>query len=154
MLFRMPAILVLATIPLAVGLSAASEDCSATIPNGKGPNASLDSFGNGKLSTTLWPAGKVLFLPGGPGSLLANGSLSMKFWWWRAVHGELTIEGRRLDALAPSLKAYIPKGYGDIGFQATAIIFPTPGCWEVTGKVGETSLTFVTLVVRKSNQAK
>jgi hypothetical protein len=37
---------------------------------------------------------------------------------------------------------------GDIGFQATALIFPTPGCWEVTGHVGSTTLTFVTRVVK------
>ncbi|PYV41517.1 MAG: hypothetical protein DMG06_16860 [Acidobacteria bacterium] len=29
---------------------------------------------------------------------------------------------------------------------ATALIFPTPGCWEVTGRVGQGSLTFVTQV--------
>ena len=33
-------------------------------------------------------------------------------------------------------------------FKPTALIFPTEGCWEVTGKVGETSLTFVTRVVK------
>jgi len=32
--------------------------------------------------------------------------------------------------------------------QPTELIFPTEGCWEVTGRVGDASLTFVTLVVR------
>ncbi len=39
----------------------------------------------------------------------------------------------------------------DIGFQATHVIFPTPGCWEVTAQVGErrdSKITFVTRVVR------
>lgn len=33
------------------------------------------------------------------------------------------------------------------GFQVTGLIFPTPGCWEVTGIVGESKLSFVTLVI-------
>jgi hypothetical protein len=74
----------------------------------------------------------------------------MKFWWWRGVPGKLRITGRRLDAPAPPVRASIPEGYGDIGFQATALIFPTVGCWQVTGKVGESRLTFVTLVVKSS----
>jgi len=74
----------------------------------------------------------------------------MKFGWTRGegVRGKLKIHGRRLDAAAPPLRARIPDGYGETGFQATALIFPTEGCWEVTGEVGETRLTFVTRVVR------
>ena len=72
----------------------------------------------------------------------------MKFPWVRGVRGKLTIQGKRLDAPAPPLRAHIPDGYGDTGFQATGIIFPSEGCWEVTGKVGDSSLTFVTRVVR------
>jgi hypothetical protein len=34
------------------------------------------------------------------------------------------------------------------GFQATALIFPTQGCWEVAGQVGESTLIFVTRVVK------
>jgi len=72
----------------------------------------------------------------------------MKWGWRRGVRGQLRIEGRRLDESAPPLRADIPAGYGDFGFQASALIFPTPGCWEVTGRVGAASLTFVTLVQR------
>jgi hypothetical protein len=63
------------------------------------------------------------------------------------VQGELTIEGKRLDAPAPPLKSIVPDGYGDAGFQVSGLIFPTAGCWAVTGRVGIASLTFVTLVV-------
>ncbi len=69
-----------------------------------------------------------------------------KFPWWRAVHGALTIQGRRLDASAPPLQAIIPEGYGDSGFQASGLIFPTEGCWEVTGKVADQELRFVVAV--------
>jgi hypothetical protein len=57
--------------------------------------------------------------------------------------GSLTISGRRLDAPAPPLEAVIPSGYGGTGFQASALIFPTEGCWEVTGSEAESALTFV-----------
>jgi hypothetical protein len=98
----------------------------------------------------LWPEGTVVFRPRGPGEILPDGSLSMKFGWTRGegLRGKLKIYGRRLDAPAAPLRANIPEGYGDTEFQATALTFPTEGCWEVTGEVGDTSLTFVTRVVR------
>jgi hypothetical protein len=58
----------------------------------------------------------------------------------------LTIEGRRLDAPAPSLRADIRAGYGDVGFQPSYVIFPETGCWEITGRAGTSSLTVVILV--------
>jgi hypothetical protein len=65
----------------------------------------------------------------------------------RGVPGSLTIEGHRLDAGAPRLRADIPGGYGDLGFIPSGLIFPTPGCWKVTGRVADASLTFVVQVV-------
>jgi hypothetical protein len=126
--------------------------CPVTAPNGSTPpgeQPSPDLHGNGRIWTGLWPEGRVVFKPGGPGHILPDGSLEMKWWWWRGVMGQLTIEGRRLDAPAPPLRAEIPEGYGATGFQASGLIFPSQGCWEVTGRVGEASLTFVTLVVRE-----
>jgi hypothetical protein len=125
--------------------------CKVTRPNGRGTlleAMSPDLHGNGLISTGLWPDGTIVFRPGGPGSVYADGSLAMKWGWRRAVRGQLRIDGRRLDEPAPSLRADIPAGYGDFGFQSSALIFPTPGCWEVTGRVGKATLTFVTLVRR------
>jgi hypothetical protein len=124
--------------------------CPVTRPNGVRYTAypAGGNHGNEALVTVLWPEGKVVFEPGGAGFVLEDGSLSMKWMWWRKVPGRLVIEGRRLDGSAPPLRARIPNGYGENGFQATALIFPTPGCWEVTGQVGDASLTFVTLVVK------
>jgi len=118
-------------------------------PDYKGPRDGpvKDSYGNGKLWTILWSDGTVVFQPDGPGFIDQDGSLSMKWPWYRGVQGRLTIRGKRLDGTAPPL-ADIPAGYRDTGFQATALIFPTEGCWEVTGQVGETTLTFVTRVIR------
>ena len=118
-----------------------SFSCPVTVPSEKN-----GKYGNEPLTTGLWPEGKVVFKPGGAGFVLEDGALAMKFWWWRLAAGRLTIEGRRLDKPAPPLGARIPNGYREIGFQATSLIFPTPGCWEVTGRVGDKSLTFVTLV--------
>jgi hypothetical protein len=133
--------------PAATGAPA----CPVTKPNGSmppGERPSPDFHGNGALWTMLWPEGRVVFRPGGSGFVLLDGSLSMKFPWWRGIRGKLTIQGRRLDAPAPPLRARIPEGYGDIGFQATGLIFPTPGCWEVTGLVSGNRLTFITEVVK------
>ncbi len=143
--------------PIQVGINEAlaatpGPPCPVTVPNGSTPpgeQPSPDYYGNGQLWTVLWPAGKVIFEPGGPGTINADGSLGMKWGWWRGVEGPLTIEGRRLDAPAPPLGHTIPNGYGASGFQAAGLIFPTEGCWEVTGKVGAAELTFVTLVVKQ-----
>jgi len=89
-----------------------------------------------------------VFKPGGAGFITPDGSLGMKFGWTRGVGGKLRIEGRRLDAPASALRSDIPNGYGEIGFQATSLVFSTPGCWAVTGRVGDASLTFVTKVVK------
>lgn len=61
---------------------------------------------------------------------------------WRAQD-----EGRRIDAEAPPLRSWISESYNS-EFEASALIFPTVGCWEVTGKVGKERLTFVVNVVR------
>lgn len=115
--------------------------CNVTLPNADG------WFSNDALRVQLWPDGTVVFKPGGPGSVLKDGSLSMKFPWERKHKGPLRIGGRRLDAPAASLRANIPCCYGEVGFQATSLIFVTPGCWEVTGRVGDARLTFTTRVV-------
>jgi hypothetical protein len=57
-------------------------------------------------------------------------------------------EGRRLDAEAAPLRARIPEGYGEIGFQSTYVIFPTPGCWEVTGRVDNIALRSVVWIIK------
>jgi hypothetical protein len=95
----------------------------------------------------LWANGVIT---AGPEFVDADGSISMKFGWWRAVPGQLRITGRRLDAPpAPPARGDVPDGYGDTGFQASGVTFPTAGCWQVTGTVGATALTFVTFVIKK-----
>ena len=62
--------------------------------------------------------------------------------------GSADDRGTAIGRLFGSLARARPEGYGEIGFQPTGILFAGPGCWEVTGRVGDASLTFVTLVVR------
>jgi hypothetical protein len=148
------AAITLATFRLQPKTSAASPQpialpaCPVTPPNGNTPPGETHApeyHGNGALFTVLWPDGNILM---GPQNVEPDGSLSMKFAWWRGMKGQLMIEGRRLDAVAPPLRADIPDGYGDSGVQASALIFPTEGCWEVTGRVGDAALTFVTRVTK------
>jgi hypothetical protein len=47
------------------------------------------------------------------------------------------------------MSAEVPAGYAD-HFQASGLIFPTAGCWEVTARAGESTLTFVTSVYPKA----
>ena len=104
------------------------------------------------LFTVLWPGGVVLFYPGGPGQINLNGSLEMKWLWYRTVPGEIVITGRRLDAPALTMPEVILRGksdgYGETGFHPSRLVFPSEGCWEVTAKVKEASLQFVTLLVK------
>jgi hypothetical protein len=121
--------------------------CDVTQPNGsQPPDGSIGGpnvHGNGSLWVAMPPSGVLVTEPG------AGGSLQTKYPWWRAVSGTLRLEGHRLDGPALPLTATdVPDGYGAIGFQASAVTFPAEGCWEVTGRVGDASLTFVTLVLK------
>ncbi|MDX1516167.1 MAG: hypothetical protein R3288_04975 [Woeseiaceae bacterium] len=146
-------LLVMLPVPILAGAEDESgvESCPVTHPNGQGPTGerrSPNHHGNGKLWTVLRSEGLIEFGEGRPGSIGEDGVLGMKFPWWRGegVRGPLEISGRRLDGEAPPAYGEIPDGYGDSGFQASGIIFPTEGCWEITGAVGDVTLTFVQYV--------
>lgn len=71
-----------------------------------------------------------------------------KVGWFRPEGTDLQIAGQRLDAQAPPLETHIPCCY-PTRFQATGLIFPTEGCWEVTAKAADSELSFVVLVEPK-----
>jgi hypothetical protein len=131
--------------------------CAATVPNHNTPPETVRSragvpavnpliYGNDAIWTSLWPDGTVVFKKGGPGFLLADGSLKMKFLWLLAGDGPLAVTGRRLDGEAPPLTAQMSDGFRGRGFQPSYLIFPTVGCWEVTARANGSTLTFVTAV--------
>ena len=128
--------------------------CPVTRPASTGPPGARNAFfgwgasyGNGKLWVGgLWPHGVI---SADPGFVDHHGRVDMKFGWWRETPGRVHITGHRLDGPAPPLRADVPNGYGNRGFQPTGVIFPTEGCWEVTGAVGGTTLRFVTFVIKR-----
>jgi hypothetical protein len=125
--------------------------CPVTFPGGELPFGDGGfNYGNDSLGVALWPNGKLVAGPLPDGGSYAetkpDGSIRTKLGWWHAVEGQLSIEGARLDASAPPLRADIPHGYGPTGFQPTELTFPTPGCWQVIGGVGNVSLKYVVLV--------
>ena len=126
--------------------------CPVTKPNDR-PLPGL--YGNGRLAApTYYPAITV-----SRRNVQRNGWIGEKFPW-RAygVRGELTITGRRLDRRAPALRARVNPGFPVEekvdAFWAVGILFPTPGCWQITGSVGSATLTFVTRVVDPQGLAR
>jgi hypothetical protein len=126
-----------------------------TIPNGSSPakaNAPHAPMNDTPEMRSAWNHGNgvlwVMLQFGGytwtDGTQQKDGSLRMKFGWWRGVSGHFSIEGHRLDGQAPPLRYQIEeKSYGDLGFIPSDLIFPTEGYWQITGHIGGKSLTFV-----------
>ena len=68
-----------------------------------------------------------------------------KMGWFRPAGADLNIEGQRIDQSAAPLTAEIPCCY-PTQFQATGIIFPSAGCWEITAKAEDQVLSFIVWV--------
>jgi hypothetical protein len=128
-----------------VNSTIASADCPVTQPNGERPpnEPPTDNyFGNGKLWTLLR---KDSF----PDEIRHGGSMVQKIPWFQPLVGvPLRITGKRLDGDAPPLRAQVAGAASEDGHQwlPSLLIFPTNGCWQVTGRSGGASLTFVTRV--------
>lgn len=130
--------------------------CPVTRPNGSTPpgeKSNPNYYGNGQLWTALWPDGVVRVTPR---HVTKDGRLEMKFPWWRGskVVGRLTISGYKVGRAnsGPSLRASIPSGYGNVGFQASTLIFQSEGCWKVQAKAGSSQLSFITFVQKANRQ--
>jgi hypothetical protein len=121
---------------LRVEMPPASETCPVT----------KRGYGNGILSTTS---------PGADGVLVArrepDGTLFQKVWWLprKGFTGELTVRGERLDAPGQMRVLSVNWGYSSDGrgSWASAIAFPSEGCWRLTGRVRDVSLAYVVKVV-------
>jgi hypothetical protein len=105
----------------------------------------------GRASTTATPSGGRRCGPGGfkadPDYADKDGSIHMKFGWWRGVSGRLSIQGRRLDASVPPLglrsrtarRPWLP---------ASGVIFSHRGILGDHRQVGAASLTLVNVVIK------
>jgi hypothetical protein len=128
------------------------EGCPGTRPSRAPPFPGEDfNYGNRHLGVSLWSKGLLVASRGGQtwGQITPDGSIWAKVGWWRAIPGRLHIQGERLDAPAPPLRARVPAGYGSTGFQSTGLTFPTPGCWRVVGSVAGHELEIVVRVTKR-----
>ena len=104
--------------------------------------------GNGKLWTILPPR----VLRGGAFPEYGELAREVQIDWWEMGRGLLTIKGTRLDGPAEPLHVERWGRWGPLrGADGTShvmatVIFPTEGCWEITGKIydiDDSALTFV-----------
>ena len=68
----------------------------------------------------------------------------------RVSTGRLAWTGQRLDAPSPPMRVLaVTWGYSSAGkgSWASAVVFPSEGCWRLTGRVEDVSLTYVVRVV-------
>jgi hypothetical protein len=104
-------------------------------------------YGTNLLWTRVPTSGMWYGLPHNP-----DGQTQKVFWWrqgyiWKEdPTPALTVTGRRLDAPAPPLSASEATNAYAEDIQSAMLVgvdFPTPGCWEITGKVADAELSFV-----------
>ena len=111
--------------------------CPVSAPS-KAPPTDTDVFADG--------AGAEWFCsPDNELCVVKNGLWSaggLKVGWRKPQGAQLEITGRRLDTAGPPLGASVPDGY-DGHFQASGLIFPTGGCWQVEGRAKKSALRFV-----------
>jgi hypothetical protein len=103
------------------------------------PTSPAGPYGNGLLSTTI-PSGGVM-----RGRVDPDGSIFNKpIWVPNGFSGQLVVSGKRLDAPSPPLRV-VKVSWGS-GSWASAIVFPSAGCWRLTGRVAGVSLSYVVKV--------
>lgn len=127
---------------LRIRMPAATETCPVS---GEGP------YGNGLLSTTLPPDG-IRFARREP-----DGTLFDKLGWLphRSFPNTLTVRGERLDG--PGQMRVLAVNWGHVyvngqqgrGSWASAVVFPSEGCWKLSARVQDISLSYVVEVVAK-----
>jgi len=116
------------------------------------PVSGTGSYGNGLLSTTL-PGRGVLLARADPDGLF------QKLGWLphTTLPDALTVRGERLDAASPPMRVLsvnwgpsIAPGRPQIGSWRSAVKFPSEGCWRITGRVQDLTLSYVVRVVAGS----
>jgi hypothetical protein len=127
-----------------------ADSCPVTIPNGNRPLGALRArHGNGLLWTGFPPDGTATV---SADRLDPEGSIfwTKLIWIANRVSGDLKVVVRRLDRPAPVLRPDVVSGQlsGWSGPSwAARMRFSSEGCWKVTGRVENVSLSFVIKVV-------
>lgn len=134
--------------------AATAQTCPVTIPNGKRPLGPMPRrHGNGLLWSGLPSDGTVVV---SPDRFDPDGSIfwTKLIWIARGVYGGgLNVQVQRLDAPAPVLQTDVVSGHlsGWSGPSwAARMRFSSEGCWKVTGRLDDVSLSFVVHVVRSA----
>ena len=127
-----------ARMALRVRTTTADGRCPSTLPDSE--NGSV--YDNGLLSVPVDSSGAGL------GQRQPDGSIFDKLGWIPVdgVVGQLSVRGERLDHRSPPLEV-LGVNWGNSssgkGSWASAVRFPTEGCWRLTGRVRDISLTYV-----------
>jgi hypothetical protein len=136
----------------AVVLEPAEDTCPVTRPSGMKPRGLRGDrwYGNGKLWVLLPPGGVLRVTPG---QVNPDGSMFDKPGWVpTGVRGALVVRGRRIDGAAPPLRVHsVNWGHNTVtgrGSWRSAITYPTAGCWRLTGRVRDVTLSYVLKVER------
>lgn len=126
-------------------LAPAGEGCPTTTPNGNVPIGAATSsgrrwHGNGGLWAYLRP----------DGLLVTNALGGYKMLWVakEGVSGSLRVQYRALDPPSPlvTARAGMLTGYDRPNATMSQMSF-SPGCWQITGRAQDVSLSFVVQVV-------
>ena len=108
----------------------------AAIPDDPAPGYYYVNQDRSIWASALWPVEEIHLWSGEDGN---------KVGWFRPAGVLLEITGHRLDGEAPTMEASVPCCY-PTRFQATGLIFPTEGCWNVTARADDKELSFVVAV--------
>jgi hypothetical protein len=107
---------------------------------------STGRVGNGILSSSAPGPDGVLATRRDP-----DATLFQKLAWLpkRGFHGNLVVRGERLDAPGEMKVISVNWGHSSTGrgSWASAVAFPSEGCWRLSGRVGDVRLTYVVRVV-------
>ncbi|HWQ22500.1 MAG TPA: hypothetical protein VNK94_00165 [Gaiellaceae bacterium] len=125
---------------LRVDMPSARDRCPATIP--RDPRG---RYGNGLLSTRLGRSGYLL------ARREPDGTLFQKLSWVprTGLTGLLAVRGERLDAPGRMRVLAVSWGFSSNGrgSWASAVTFPSEGCWLIGARVGDVALSYVASVV-------
>lgn len=139
-----------------VGTPGTSANCPVTVSGGTRPPAAQDPFAPEAAiyhENGLWveiPPGGILRLSPDDAITYAplTGWRSTSVQWLRdeGVEGFVVVSGKRLDEhsdQSPQTPLSPQRQYVAIGPVKTGLAFPSEGCWEVTGTIGDHEITWV-----------